>query len=109
MVARQWASPSATRPPGRNPDVKSARERIADRLIGDPRLLPLGASAAAVRRLLGAPELRTARSWRYLAARYQPAQGWGSICERFFTVRFERGRVSEMVLPPPHCPPGVNP
>jgi hypothetical protein len=86
------------------------RERLANQIVGDAEILDLGASRRAVEDLLGRPRTESTGVWRYLAARWQPAQGYGEPCEREFVIRFdEAGRVAGETLEPPRCPPGVNP
>jgi hypothetical protein len=108
-IAASWNAATATTPPSSDTRAPTPREHIANRLIGDTHLLPLGTGAEAVRHLLGSPSKRATSSWSYLAARWKPEQGFGAVCERYFTIRFRGGKVSSLVLGPPHCPPGVNP
>lgn len=107
-VARQWKRSGSFA--SHDPASATPRERLANQIVSDPEILADDASTQVVEDLLGPPLSKTSNTWRYLAARWQPAQGYGEPCVRYFSIRFDAsGEVVGESLEPPRCPPGVNP
>ena len=107
-IKKHWSAAGATQVRASHSEARTVREELADRVILSDAI-PDGASAAAVRQLLGTPDKRSKSAWSYLVARYKPSQGWGATCERYLVVHFLDAAVADLEIPPPICPPGVNP